>query len=58
MLIKPLLYSNDSTNQMDRLESFYGSQADNYDSYRQRFLHGKQYLMRVFHDLYFVININ
>lgn len=35
-------------NQTEQLESFYKDQSDNYDSYRQRFLHGKHEVMSVF----------
>ena len=34
--------------QEDALESFYKNQAQNYDAYRMRFLHGKQELMKIF----------
>ena len=35
-------------NQTEQLESFYKDQSENYDSYRQRFLHGKHEVMSVF----------
>ena len=44
MFMKPIHGSN----QLERLESFYKDQSDNYDSYRHRFLHGKYHLMSVF----------
>ncbi len=45
MYLKPI---QDTGSQMAALESFYKDQASNYDSYRHRFLHGKQFLMQVF----------
>jgi S-adenosylmethionine:diacylglycerol 3-amino-3-carboxypropyl transferase/ubiquinone/menaquinone biosynthesis C-methylase UbiE len=44
MWLKPI----HGENQNEQLESFYKDQCDNYDAYRQRFLHGKHEVMSVF----------
>lgn len=44
MWLKPI----SGENQTEQLESFYKDQSENYDSYRQRFLHGKHEVMSVF----------
>ena len=44
MWFKPIV----GENQTEHLESFYKDQSENYDAYRQRFLHGKHEVMSVF----------
>ena len=44
MWLKPI----SGENQTEHLESFYKDQSENYDAYRQRFLHGKHEIMTVF----------
>jgi S-adenosylmethionine-diacylgycerolhomoserine-N-methlytransferase len=44
MWFKPI----DGETQTEHLESFYKDQSENYDAYRQRFLHGKREVMSVF----------
>ncbi len=44
MWLKPIA----GKNQTEHLESFYKDQSENYDAYRQRFLHGKHEIMTVF----------
>lgn len=44
MWFKPI----DGETQTEHLESFYKDQSENYDAYRQRFLHGKHEVMSVF----------
>ena len=44
MWFKPIV----GENQTEHLESFYKDQSENYDAYRQRFLHGKNEVMSVF----------